>query len=229
MTHICVGKLTIIGPDNGLSPCRHQAIIWTNAGILLIGPLGTNFSENLIEIQTFHSRKCPWKMSSAKWCPFCLGLNVLMATQFLDWSCHFRQISSTSLDRYIILFFCNDKWKSLNCRLLNKLQIWWWESAVLLSHPGLGWLYVFSSFFAASTASVSAAAKTFASHVKTVSAKPYIFGTKNIWVWGNVLDDLSMTLTQGPAVASINKYLFVCTIKWQPLIVSLQNMAALLP
>ena len=38
MTHICVGDLTIIGPDNGLSPGRRQAIIWTNAGILLIGP-----------------------------------------------------------------------------------------------------------------------------------------------------------------------------------------------
>ena len=49
----------------------------------------------------------------------------------------------------------------------------------------------------AAAASASAAATNFASHVKTVSAKPYIFGTKNIWVWGNVLDDLSMTLTQG--------------------------------
>ena len=43
-THICVGKLTIIASDNGLSPGRRQAIIWTNAGILLIGPLGTNFN-----------------------------------------------------------------------------------------------------------------------------------------------------------------------------------------
>ena len=50
LTHICVGKLTIIGSDNGLSPGRRQAIIWTNAGILLIGPLGTNFSEIFIEI-----------------------------------------------------------------------------------------------------------------------------------------------------------------------------------
>ena len=50
VTHICVNKLTIIGSDNGLSPGRRQAIIWTNAGILLIGPLGTNFSEILIEI-----------------------------------------------------------------------------------------------------------------------------------------------------------------------------------
>ena len=78
MTHICVSRLTIIGPDNGLSPGRRQAIIWTNAGILLIGPLGTNFSENLIRIQTFWFRKMPLKMLSAKWRPFCLGLNVLI-------------------------------------------------------------------------------------------------------------------------------------------------------
>ena len=51
--HICVGKLTTIGSDNGLSPGRRQAIIWTNAGILLIWPLETNFSEILIAIETF--------------------------------------------------------------------------------------------------------------------------------------------------------------------------------
>ena len=45
MTHICVGKLAIIGSDNGLSPGRHQASIWNNAAILLIWTLGTNFSE----------------------------------------------------------------------------------------------------------------------------------------------------------------------------------------
>ena len=52
-THICVGNLTIICSYNGLSPGQRQAIIWTNAGILLIGPLGTNFSEILIEIHKF--------------------------------------------------------------------------------------------------------------------------------------------------------------------------------
>ena len=50
MTRKCVSKLTIIGSGYGLSPGRRQAIIWTNAGILLIGPLGTNFIEILIEI-----------------------------------------------------------------------------------------------------------------------------------------------------------------------------------
>ena len=44
VTHICISNLTIIGSDNGLLPGRHQAIIWTNAGILLIDPLGSNFS-----------------------------------------------------------------------------------------------------------------------------------------------------------------------------------------
>ena len=36
---------TIIGSDNGLLPGQCQAIIWTNAVILLIWPIGTDFSE----------------------------------------------------------------------------------------------------------------------------------------------------------------------------------------
>ena len=83
VTHICVVKLTIIGSDNGLSPGRRQAIIWTNVGILLIGPLGKNFDEILIGIQTFSFKKTHLKMSSAKWRPFCLGLNVLISVGFI--------------------------------------------------------------------------------------------------------------------------------------------------
>ena len=77
VTHICFGNLTIIGSDNGLSPGRRQAINWTNVGILLIGPLWSNFSETFIEIHTFSFKKIHLKMSSGKWRPFCLGLNVL--------------------------------------------------------------------------------------------------------------------------------------------------------
>ena len=51
--YVCVGNITIISSNNGLSPGRRQAIIWVNARILLIGPLGTNFSEVLIEILPF--------------------------------------------------------------------------------------------------------------------------------------------------------------------------------
>ena len=76
--YIYVSKLTNIGSDNGLSPGRHQAIIWTNAGMLLIGPLGTNSSEILIKIHKFSYKKViHLKTSSAKWRPFCLGLSVL--------------------------------------------------------------------------------------------------------------------------------------------------------
>ena len=63
---ICLSKLTIIGSDNGLLPGRCQAIICTNAGILLIGPLGTKFNEILIKIYTFSFKKIHFKMSSGK-------------------------------------------------------------------------------------------------------------------------------------------------------------------
>ena len=68
MAHIYVHKLPIFGSD-GLSPGRHQIIIWISAGILLIGALGTNFSEIFIEIYIFSFKKCLWKL--------CPGLNVL--------------------------------------------------------------------------------------------------------------------------------------------------------
>ena len=61
-----------IGSDNGLAPNRRQAIIWTNAGILLIEPLGTKMSNILIEIHIFSFKKMHLKMSSAKWWPFCV-------------------------------------------------------------------------------------------------------------------------------------------------------------
>ena len=67
MPHRYVSKLSTIDSDNGLSPGRRQAIIWTNAGILLIRTLGTNFSEILSEIHTFSFKKMHLKISSAKW------------------------------------------------------------------------------------------------------------------------------------------------------------------
>ena len=63
-------KLTVIGSDDGLSPRRRQAIIWTNAGILLIRPLG---KKQWILIE----KEKAFEMFVAKWRPFCLGVNVL--------------------------------------------------------------------------------------------------------------------------------------------------------
>ena len=81
---MCVGKITIIGSDNSLSPGRRQAIITTDAGLLLIGYLETNFSEIVIGVQTFAFKEMHLKMSSAKWRPLGLGLNVLNTTTILS-------------------------------------------------------------------------------------------------------------------------------------------------
>ena len=70
-------KLTTIGSDNVLSPGRCQAITWTNAGILSIGPFGTNFSEIWTKVYTISFKTMHFKMSSGKWRSFCLSLNVL--------------------------------------------------------------------------------------------------------------------------------------------------------
>ena len=77
MTHLCVGNLTIIGPDNGLAPARRQAIIWTNAGILLIGPVETKFNAILSELVAFLFKKIRLNVM-----PFCLDLNMLKQKRF---------------------------------------------------------------------------------------------------------------------------------------------------
>ena len=58
--HVCVGKQTVIGSDNGLSPGQRQAIILTNVGILLIGPMGTYVNDILMEINIFLFKKMIW-------------------------------------------------------------------------------------------------------------------------------------------------------------------------
>ena len=109
VTHICVSKRTIVGSDNGLSPGRRQAIIWTNAGILLIRTLRTNSSEILIKIITFSFMKMRLKVSSAKRRPFCLGLNVLSNICVRSnclWHDRIFQGQMSSSVIYWIMFWC---------------------------------------------------------------------------------------------------------------------------
>ena len=116
--HICVSKLTIIGLDNGLSPGRRQAIIRTNAGILLLWPLGTNFREVLVEILIFSFKKMRLKVSSAKRQPFCLDLNELRSftqepPQLKFWISLMKLQKPTD----VTLILYNGDWK---CHLQNK-------------------------------------------------------------------------------------------------------------
>ena len=97
---------------------------------------------------------------------------------------------------------------------------------LLLSHPGLGWLYVFSLF--------PPRPRPPPQKLFPLTSKPFeldlwylaqrIYGSGEMywmtfpWPWPKVT-----------AVASISDNLLVCAIKWEPLIGSLQNVAALLP
>ena len=58
---------------NGLLPVWQQAIIWTSADVLSIGPLKTNSTEIWIKILTFTFKKMRLEMSSVRWHPFCPG------------------------------------------------------------------------------------------------------------------------------------------------------------
>ena len=95
----CV-KLTIIASDTGLWPGRRLAIIRTNAEILLIGPLGTNSSEILIKILTFSFKKMHLNVSSEKWRPCCLGLNVLTVNYLIN---SYQIYHSTLIDEPVML------------------------------------------------------------------------------------------------------------------------------
>ena len=97
MPHICVSEQDQHCFSNGLSPIRRQAITWTNAVLLSIRPLGTNFNEIWIKIQNFSFMKIHFKMSSAKWRSFCSGGN--------DLSYHDSHLSSWDSKLWHILIF----------------------------------------------------------------------------------------------------------------------------
>ena len=100
-TYICVSKLTSIGSDTDLLPGWCQAIILTNAGILFVGPMETNFSEIIIKIYTFSFKKIHLKMSSGKCWPFCLSLNVSKVANDL---CSYTQQSLIDIPIYTRIY-----------------------------------------------------------------------------------------------------------------------------
>ena len=111
--HICVSKLTIIGSDNGSSLGWCQTIIWTNAGILLNGPLGTNFNEILKEIPTFSLKKIHLKMSSAKCCPFRIGLRMLNHPWYWGWHVLGLVLLQWPLHDLLDLWHQRQRWNNL--------------------------------------------------------------------------------------------------------------------
>ena len=98
VTPICVGKPAIIGSDNGLSLGQSQAFIWPNAGILLIGNLGINFTEILIEILTFSFKK------NALENVFCEMASILSGPQCVKPSAATLMINARLIYIYIYIY-----------------------------------------------------------------------------------------------------------------------------
>ena len=108
MTHICVNKITITSSVNGLSPSRHHAIIWTNAGTL-----ETNFNEILSVIHTFWCKKMYLKMASAKLRQICPGASLWFNNNKATCMLHstiYKILSSHSIDqcgcKWLIAYIC---------------------------------------------------------------------------------------------------------------------------
>ena len=137
--HICVSEITIIDSDNGLSPGWRQAIIWNNAELLLIEPLGTNFNEILIKVQTFSLNKIRLKMLSAKCRPFCLGLSVLrnQPNSGHDWDNHYEYSHSPNLPptRPQQQLCCHSNNSNGVACFQQSLADWFWHHGSLTSPP----------------------------------------------------------------------------------------------
>ena len=115
---------TIIGSDNGLSPDWRQTITWTTEMILLMGPLGSNFSAKLIEIHIILFKKMHFKMSSGKCRPICLWVKPNHA-----FVCESRDLSGAlhfDLNRlYLYIFMCTCLCIWLLSALANDLLSGW--------------------------------------------------------------------------------------------------------
>ena len=94
---------------------RRQAITWTNAGILLIGPLGTNFSEILVGNKILSFKKIHLKISSGKWRPFCLGLKVLIGSCEIISCCLMGNLDTVCfpclLFRALVIYWAKTWWR----------------------------------------------------------------------------------------------------------------------
>ena len=122
MRHIYVSVNWVsIGSENDLSPVRHQAITWTNAGLLLIGLLGTNFNKIESEFYHLHSRKCIWNCRLPKWRPFCPGWrwvnHLFVKPSFLQFQIYKASFNSLAPGR------CSCNLRLIIFKLISEIEI----------------------------------------------------------------------------------------------------------
>ena len=131
MTHICVGNLTIIGSDNGLSPGRRQAIIWTNAGLLSIGTFWKFNQNSYIFIHENAFESVVWKMSTILSRPQCVNAQpqencrCFFCLAFLTPCCGREHEAEDQFSLNFIRLKCfspqllSNQWKCLGCAIFS--------------------------------------------------------------------------------------------------------------
>ena len=121
-----------VGSDKGLSPIRRQAIIWTNAGLLSIAPLGTNFSEILTKTQNFSFTIMHLKILSVKRRPFCPGKAELIRNDpvhcWMYLSPGWEESQSLSYLTFSRQASCPESRKCMQNNLLYNVFVTNWES-----------------------------------------------------------------------------------------------------
>ena len=160
VTHICVNKLTVIGSDNGLSPGRRQAIIWTNAGILLIGPFQENAFESVVWKTAAILSRPQWvnsfRPSGPVNCAVTGSDNVLSPDlrQVIIWAnaglvlivnknkignilCKMTVILSRPCDVAVVIRMvcCKNLYQLISCKLRSR-SIRWWDLTLQWRHNG---------------------------------------------------------------------------------------------
>ena len=145
LTHISISKLSNIGSNNGLAPGRHQAIIWTNDAILLIGPSGTNFSE-------IHRNSNIFIQENAFEIVVCHLVSLKTKAWFLCFTMSglgfFSAAYSVFVFRSVFMSCCNRRWHTFltfshqKCWWHKGLWKWHWRLSgnKLLSNATMAWL-----------------------------------------------------------------------------------------
>ena len=103
--------------------------IWASGGSLQIRNSGTNLSEIQIKIQIFPLTKMQFNMSSAKWGPFCVALNLLRIIaqhwkKSMGRFTHIKKVKSRNVgsNYYALLRWPNEKENQKKSNMLFAIQ-----------------------------------------------------------------------------------------------------------
>ena len=209
VTHMCVSKLTIIGSDNSLLPGRHEAVIWTNAGLFEIWiwkitswrsqSHHTGVSElEAILLKTLHNRHIKCKVTLSRSLPSTTKHGSHRPWKVLEFECYLENAS-----------FFNLPWKLailLQNRLLSHNKyIYKYSKKIRKGTLGTGRVWRMTTSFAVVQPPV---ADRVSSYCRLLSQCWIIVNSK-------LRNKLQWNLKQNSYIFIKNMHLKMLSVKWQ--------------